>query len=158
MSKKRKVVPEWRAEGQKLEAARLRMLEKDRKFTQSYVASLVGQEQGIWFQWNTGTTRILDGYWLTFAKHLDFDPFESRPELLDLGMAIEEAASRAGKGGARTAPAAKRTVPPTIREVADSLKQMPERGFLELAHAIMPKLNRDDRIELARLALADLSK
>lgn len=48
------------------------------------MAGLVGLDQGIWPQWSNGTTKILDKYWLIFAIELNFDPFKTRPYLLDL--------------------------------------------------------------------------
>jgi hypothetical protein len=82
----RAVIPGCDLEGEILENARKKKKESDAKYTQAYVAGLVGLDQGIWTQWRRGTTRIRDRHWLVFAKELEFDPFETRPELLETGQ------------------------------------------------------------------------
>lgn len=89
--KRRPVIPGCDKEGEMLEAARLRKKLSDGRYTQDYVAGLVDQGQGIWTQWRLGTTRILDSYWIRFALELDFNPFETRPELLELAALILKA-------------------------------------------------------------------
>ena len=84
VKKPRPVIPGCDIEGQALDSARRKKLAKNKKYTQDYVAGLVGLNQGMWSQWQAGTTRILDRYWLRFASELDFDPFKHRPELLDM--------------------------------------------------------------------------
>lgn len=78
-------------EGEILEAARVRKKLSDPRYTQDYVAGLVDQGQSIWAQWSKGTTRILDTYWIQFSLELDFNPFETRPELLELAALILKA-------------------------------------------------------------------
>ena len=92
--KTRPVIEGCDKEGQILEAARERMKISDGRYTQDYVAGLVNQTQGIWTQWRQGTTRILDAYWIRFALELDFDPFETRPELRELAALILRAETK----------------------------------------------------------------
>ncbi len=92
----RQVVPGCDVEGSVLEAARIAMKRKDKRFTQEYVAALVGLNQGIYQQWKTGTTRILDRYWLMFADALAFDPFELRPEIREIRRLIDKVDQQAG--------------------------------------------------------------
>jgi hypothetical protein len=89
--KARPVIKGCDKEGEILEAARERMKLSDARYTQDYVAGLVDQGQGIWTQWKQGTTKILDAYWIKFALELDFNPFETRPELLELAALILKA-------------------------------------------------------------------
>ena len=77
--KPRPVIPGCDKEGEILESARVRKKLSDGRYTQDYVAGLVDQGQGIWTQWRQGTTKILDSY---------FNPFETRPELLELAALI----------------------------------------------------------------------
>lgn len=86
--KPRPVIPGCDKEGEILESARMRKKLSDGRYTQDYVAGLVDQGQGIWTQWRLGTTKILDAYWIQFALELDFNPFETRPELLELAALI----------------------------------------------------------------------
>lgn len=87
----RSVIKGCDREGEILESARLKKKATDKKFTQDYVAGLAGRGQNVWMQWKTGTLRISDFYWVKFALALDFDPFETRPELRELAQLIHQA-------------------------------------------------------------------
>ena len=93
-SPKKKVIKGCDIEGRILEEARKAKKNTDGRYTQQFVAELVGQSQNIWTQWQTGTTRILDLYWIKFSLALDFNPFKTRPELLDLAQLILQAESK----------------------------------------------------------------
>ena len=90
----RNVLPGCDIEGQILEAARKKKKEAHARYTQDYVAELAGKGQYVWTQWKQGTLRISDWYWLVFALELDFNPFETRPELRDLAQMIHQADTR----------------------------------------------------------------
>ena len=98
MTKKRRpVIAGCKEEGALLEAARVAKKRHDKRFTQDYVASLVGLNQGIYPQWKAGTTKILDRYWLVFAEALEFDPYELRPELHEIRCLIDKIEQQAGR-------------------------------------------------------------
>ena len=87
----RSVIKGCDREGEILESARLKKKATNKKFTQDYVASLAGRGQNVWMQWKTGTLRVSDYYWIKLALALDFDPFETRPELRELAQLIHQA-------------------------------------------------------------------
>jgi len=90
----REVIPGCDAEGALLDAARKAKKKSDRRYTQDYTAALAGKGQYIWSQWQKGTTRIVDRDWLILALELDFDPFATRPELIELAQLIHKAEAK----------------------------------------------------------------
>lgn len=147
---KRNQVPEWAKEGDILEKARRDRKAIDARYTQKYVASLVDKDQNYWTQWRSGTTRILDEYWLVFARELGFDPFETRPDLLNKHRLISSLLENAptpsvAEGDARYSG-------------ADIFRQLSEQEALQLIKEFLPELSPQDRIEIAQIALAGLSK
>lgn len=147
---KRNQVPEWAKEGDILEKARRERKAIDGRYTQKYVASLVDKDQNYWTQWRSGTTRILDEYWLVFARELGFDPFETRPDLLNKHRLISSLLENAPT--------------PSVAESdarysgADIFRQLSEQEALQLIKEFLPELSPQDRIEIAQIALAGLSK
>ena len=78
-------------EGEILETARLKKKATDKKYTQDFAANIAGRGQNVWGQWKAGTLRVSDYYWIKLALELDFDPFETRPELRELAQLIHQA-------------------------------------------------------------------
>ena len=87
----RSVIKGCDREGEILESARLKKKAIDKKYTQDFAANLAGRGQNVWMQWKTGTLRISDYYWVKLALALEFDPFETRPELRELAQLIHQA-------------------------------------------------------------------
>jgi hypothetical protein len=90
----RKVIPGCAEEGALLEQARIEKKKKDRRYTQNYTASLVGKGQYIWSQWHSGQTRIIDRDWIRLSNEIGFNPFETRPYLLQLADEMHKAKQR----------------------------------------------------------------
>ena len=91
---RRKVMPGCVEEGALLEKARIKKKKDDKRYTQNYTASLVGKGQYIWSQWHSGQTRIIDSDWIRLSNELDFNPFVTRPYLLQLADDIHKAEQR----------------------------------------------------------------
>jgi hypothetical protein len=87
----RSVIKGCDREGEILESARLKKKAADKKYTQDFAANIAGRGQNVWMQWKTGTLRISDYYWVKLALALEFDPFETRPELRELAQLIHQA-------------------------------------------------------------------
>jgi hypothetical protein len=87
----RSVIKDCDREGEILESARLKKKAIDKKYTQDFTANIAGRGQNVWMQWKSGTLRISDYYWIKLALALDFNPFETRPELRELAQLIHQA-------------------------------------------------------------------
>lgn len=147
---KRPVIPGCDTEGDILEKARIAKKKHDPKYTQKYLAGLVDKDQNYWTQWRSGTTRILDEYWLVFAIELDFDAFKTRPELLETHQLISKLLENKGQRSSRT----ERASPPDRGALIHALDKMEIRDFEKILVAASAKFSTRDIIKFARLLLA----
>lgn len=82
-------------EGQLVRNAIKSKKSSDSRYTQAYVASLIGREQTIFPQWLSGKTNIPDLSFIALAAILDFDPFETRPHLRRLSEEMDKVNKKA---------------------------------------------------------------
>ena len=96
----RSVIKNCDLEGEILESARLKKKAIDKKYTQDFAANIANRGQNVWMQWKTGTLRISDYFWIKLSLALEFDPFQTRPELRELAQLIHKADSIYSKNSA----------------------------------------------------------
>lgn len=91
MSKFERISKEVRqTEGEMIRNLIKQKKDQDSKYTQGYVASLIGRDQTALPQWLSGSTPIPDLTFITLSSILGFNPLQTRPHLKVIQQRLNE--------------------------------------------------------------------